>query len=328
MYDDGKGLVYRLAGESLVGTASREHSEMEKDEGARRSSGGSATPANRWDEGADGGELDRKIEFLLRQGRELFSNGSLQQAIHVWTRILFLDRNNKAARKAIGHAKRAIAERQRQLDALVLEAESREKVGDRRGAQIRLSQVLTVDPRHSEGRSLREKIEEEERRGEARSGSLSLAGKPMEVGHSKAPRRRTVMPRAVATDEASPLKMAVFLFSALCLFAAGGLYLHLNWDFLISDGGLSASRPAGMALSQPALPALPKPAELHYYNGARLYAKGLYRDALSELALVDRECPNFEEARSLILRIEERLLRGSVMAGTPIDSLASHQKGE
>jgi tetratricopeptide (TPR) repeat protein len=278
-----------------------------------------------------GRETRRKIGGLLQQGRGLFRHGRLQQAIHVWTRILFLDRNNRAAREAIEQAKRMIAERQRELDALVLEAARREAAGDRRGAQQRLSRVLALDPRHAEGRSLWEKIDEHERRGEARSGSLSMAGKPPEDDEvSKSQRRKVVVRRTAETKPASPLKMAAFLFSALCLFAAGGLYLHLNWDFLVSDG-----RPATTSVSTgadpldpQALPSLPSLSELHYFNGARLHSKGLYREALSELSLVDRESPTFEEARSLILRIEERLLRGSVMAGVPAAPLARNPKGE
>ncbi len=286
---------------------------------------------------ADRHEAPRKIGGLLQQGRGLFRNGRLQQAIHVWTRILFLDRNNRAARDAIGQAKRVIAERQRELDALVLEAARCEASGDRRGALQRVNKVLSLDPRHAEGRSLLDKIEEQERRGEARAGTV--AGKPLEDDEiSKSRRRRVVVKPSIEAEPASPLKMAAFLFSALCLFAAGALYLYLNWDFLVSAGLGSSSlgsgpnaAPSSGSLGARALPSLPTPSELHYFNGARLHSKGLYREALTELALVERGSPNFEEARSLILRIEERLLRGSVMAGVPAETPAKNgqsPKGE
>ncbi len=278
-------------------------------------------------------EAQHKIGGLLQQGRDLFRHGRLQQAIHVWTRILFLDRNNRAARDAIGRAKRVIAERQRELDALVLEAARREATGDRRGAQQRLTKVLSLDPRHAEGRSLLEKIEEQERRGEARAGTV--AGKPPEDGEiEKSRRRRVVVKPAIEAEPASPLKMAAFLFSALCLFAAGALYLHLNWDFLVSDGlgstslGSGPNAPPNSGPADPrALPSLPALSELHYFNGARLHGKGFYREALGELARVERGSPNFEEARSLILRIEERLLRGSVTA-EPLVQIVRSPKGE
>ena len=280
------------------------------------------------DENAQAGRHEApRIGGLLQQGRGLFRNGRLQQAIHVWTRILFLDRNNRAARDAIDQAKRVIAERQRELDALVLAAGQCEASGDRRGALQRVNKVLSLDPRHAEGRSLLDKIEEQERRSEARAGTV--AGKPLEDDEiSKRRRRRVVAKPSIEAEPASPLKMAAFLFSALCLFAAGALYVYLNWDFLVSAGLDSNSlgsepnaAPSARALGPRALPSLPTPSELHYFNGARLHSKGLYREALTELALVERGSPNFEEARSLILRIEERLLRGSVMAGVPAEPL-------
>lgn len=272
-------------------------------------------------------QAPRTIGGLLEQGRSLFRRGRLQQAIHVWTRILFLDRNNRAARLAIEKAKSAIAERQREMDALVLDANRLAGAGDRRGAQKRLARVLALDPRHVEARSLWEKLEEQARRGEARSGSLTLAGKPAEEDASHSLRPRVTAPPSVKTESASPLKMAAFLFSALCLFGAGAVYVHLNWDFLVSDGRPAESGNA--ELRQPdlgALAGLPPLSELHFFNGARLYTKGMYREALSELASVDPADPNFEEARSLILRIEGRLLRGVVLAGASQDS--GNAKGE
>ena len=272
-------------------------------------------------------EAQHKIGGLLQHGRGLFRHGRLQQAIHVWTRILFLDRNNRAARDAIGRAKRVIAESQRELDALVLDAARCDASGDRHGARERLTKVLSLDPRHAEGRSLLEQIEEQERRGEARAGTV--VGKALEDDEiSSSRRRRVTVKPSTETEPASPLKMAAFLFSALCLFAAGALYLHLNWDFLVSDGlgatsigSEAVALPSSGAVDPRALPSLPPLSELHYFNGARLHSKGLYREALTELAQVKRGGPNFEEARSLILRIEERLLRGFVTARTPSEPL-------
>jgi hypothetical protein len=107
--------------------------------------------------------------------------------------------------------------------------------------------------------------------------------------------------------------MGAFLFFFSCVFAIGGLYLHLNWGFLISDRGASGSRQAGPAVSDESdLPVLPSPSELYFYNGARLHGQGRYREALDELGRVERQSSFYEEARGLILRIEERLLRGAV----------------
>ncbi|MFQ5790160.1 MAG: hypothetical protein ACE5JI_06740, partial [Acidobacteriota bacterium] len=230
-------------------------------------------------------EPDQKTAKLLRHGGELFRARRYQQAIHVWTRVLFLDRGNTAARRAIERAKRAIAEQQRQLDVLVAEAARCLDEGDRVSARHQLVQVLSLDPRHSEGRSLLEKLQTLDRRGEPRSVAVQV--RPSREPGSRRRRHRVVRGKAARSESPSVLKVAAFLFSAVCLFAAGGLYLYLNWDFLVSDRAFAPARRAGTErFDERDLLPVPSPAELHYYNGVRLYAKGRYREALQELARV------------------------------------------
>ncbi len=272
--------------------------------------------------------LDGKTRRLLALGEDFLRAGRYQQAIHIWTKILFLDRGNLEARKLIERAKRAIAERQRQLDLMVVEAARRLEQGERQRARRELARVLALDPRHTEGRILMENLEALERRVEVRSGSLSMnanrdspRANPGKRDTQKLRRRSKARANGVRKPKSgSSLKMAAFLFCAFCSFAAGGLYLHLNWDFLISDRGLSSSRQAGSAaLGDRARLPLPLPSELYYYNGARLYANRRYREALSELSRVERRSGFFEEARNLTLRIEQRLLRGAI----PVESAES-----
>jgi tetratricopeptide (TPR) repeat protein len=276
----------------------------------------------------EGLEEGSKTSDLLRQGKTFLNAGHYQQAINVWTRILFLDRGNSAAREAIDRAKRSMAERQRELDALVGEAAKHADKGERRQAKRLLARVLTLDPRHTEGRSLWEKLEATELRAEAQSNGVALAT-DLPGGTTRPRRRNATQKNGARTKEkrsASPLRMAVFLFCAFCLLALGGLYLHLNWDFLVSDSAFATSRqeePGTANLIEH--PQVPMPSDVHYYNGARLHAKGRYRNALAELARVERGTAHYEEARSLILRIEERLLRESVNAEA---SSAAQTSGE
>jgi tetratricopeptide (TPR) repeat protein len=258
---------------------------------------------------------DEKTGDLLRQGKAYLRTGRYQQAIHVLTRILFLDRGNPDVRDAIERAKRALAERQRELDVIVAEASTYEQEGERLKAKRLLARVLSSDPRHAEGRSLWEKIESWERRRDTQTNGTTLATDP-EKESSRLRRRNGAQmngARSKRARSASPLKMAAFLFCALCLLALGGLYLSLNWEFLVSDSAFATSRQATPeAMLDYEHPQLIAPSELHYFNGARLFAKEHYREALSELARVDRRAACFEEARSLIVRIEERLLRESI----------------
>ena len=59
------------------------------------------------------GDRDAKIEQLLLTGLDHYFCAQYEQAINVWTRALFLDRNHARARAYIERARSALAERQR-----------------------------------------------------------------------------------------------------------------------------------------------------------------------------------------------------------------------
>jgi tetratricopeptide (TPR) repeat protein len=63
-------------------------------------------------------ERDAKIDHLLLLGLEHYFQGDYEQAINVWTRVLFLDRAHARARAYIDRARSALAERQRQAEEL------------------------------------------------------------------------------------------------------------------------------------------------------------------------------------------------------------------
>src|SRR5712692_6514251 len=62
---------------------------------------------------------DAKIEQLLLAGLDHYFTAQYDQAINVWTRALFLDRNHARARAYIERARSALAERQRESEELL-----------------------------------------------------------------------------------------------------------------------------------------------------------------------------------------------------------------
>src|SRR6202049_4711465 len=62
---------------------------------------------------------DAKIEQLLLVGLDHYFAAQYEQAINVWTRALFLDRNHARARAYIERARSALAERQRESEELL-----------------------------------------------------------------------------------------------------------------------------------------------------------------------------------------------------------------
>src|SRR6058998_2180982 len=64
-------------------------------------------------------DRDAKIEQLLLVGLDHYFAARYDQAIDVWTRALFLDRNHARARAYIERARSALAERQRESEELL-----------------------------------------------------------------------------------------------------------------------------------------------------------------------------------------------------------------
>ena len=64
-------------------------------------------------------ERDAKIESLLLSGLDHYFSSDYAQAIDVWTRALFLDRQHARARAYIERARGALAEQQRESEELL-----------------------------------------------------------------------------------------------------------------------------------------------------------------------------------------------------------------
>ena len=275
----------------------------------------------------DNPEASPKSCDLLRQGEELYSRGLYHQAIHVWTRILFLDRGNPDARLRIDKAMQAVAERERRLDAEIAEAKGLFAAGEIERARERVRSVLSAEGRHGEGMQLAAAIEAVDRRNEpaqeASPEADALAvqtAAPAKGVVFKVPKGPRPSSHRLGRPATSRFKMAAFLLGALLLFGVSAFYLSENWEAIVSDGAFG--HPAGLATAVPPdrlAASVPGLSELRYYNGERLFAQGRYREALAELRRVDRDSPVVAEARSLILRIEDRLLRGPTGPEPAID---------
>jgi cytochrome c-type biogenesis protein CcmH/NrfG len=61
-------------------------------------------------------DRDAKIEQLLLSGLDHYFASQYDQAINVWTRVLFLDRSHARARAYIERARSALAEQQRESE--------------------------------------------------------------------------------------------------------------------------------------------------------------------------------------------------------------------
>src|SRR5918992_45432 len=68
---------------------------------------------------APDGDKEARIEQLLLSGLDHYFAGQYEQAINVWTRVVFLERGHDRARAYIERARGALAERHRESEELL-----------------------------------------------------------------------------------------------------------------------------------------------------------------------------------------------------------------
>src|SRR5580704_8010329 len=77
------------------------------------------TDGSRALDGVSDADRDAKIEELLLSGLDHYFAARYEQAINVWTRVLFLDRSHPRARAYIDRARSALAEQLRETEELL-----------------------------------------------------------------------------------------------------------------------------------------------------------------------------------------------------------------
>jgi hypothetical protein len=93
-------------------------------------------------EDAEGADRESRVEQLLLAGLDQYFAGRYEQAIDVWTRVAFLDRRNSRAKAYIDRARGLVAERQRELEALVHEGVTAYHAGDLSTARTLLTRAI------------------------------------------------------------------------------------------------------------------------------------------------------------------------------------------
>jgi hypothetical protein len=251
----------------------------------------------------EGADREGTIEQLLLAGLDHYFAGRYEQAIHVWTRVLFLDRGHARARAYIERARSALAEQQRRSEELLHRALSALARGDLAAARALAEALIERGGLDDEAAALLARIAQLER---PSPGSSPLAP-------------RTGAPAAPPPPAARPDRPRVRwgpLVALGGLLTAAGVYALLAWDDRVPRIG---PRPVSEAAAPTAPAALPWPSlgELALARARALYARGRLRDALHALEVVgpgDPERPAADELRATIQRL---LLAGSASAPPP-----------
>jgi tetratricopeptide (TPR) repeat protein len=239
---------------------------------------------------------DARVEQLLLAGLDHYFLGHYAQAIHVWTRVLFLDRGHARARAYIERARSAEAERQREADELL----HRGSAAFEQGHPVAARRLLTAA------------IE----RGAAPEVPLAYLGRLDRLGTPAAVPSEPLLPVPVEAAVTPATRGAGrHLWGATALVGAGILAVAFLAGFAgaIADlGGWGADPRATLRAAEPAetVP-LPRASDLSLARARDLFAHGKARDALRLIGTVSEDDPNRVEADKLLAEIQRTLLATS-----------------
>ena len=250
-------------------------------------------------------DRDGRAEALLVAGLEQYFSGRYEEAIHLWTRVLFLDRSHARARAYIDRARTALAERQRRADQILHETDASIARGDADGARELLTQAeaALADDAHAAG--LRQRIErlEAARPAGASSGPAAAVREP--VG----------MRRWTGRWLVAPVALVVGAGLALMLSERARAWLSISAD-------PPASPVAGPSAPTAALTTV----EVAMTRATTLMNRGRLAEALQSLERIPPESDHAAAANDLRLRIQQLLLADRAMRDEPVgDGRAPHQ---
>jgi hypothetical protein len=254
-------------------------------------------------------DADREalIEKLLLAGLDHYFEGSYEQAVNVWTRVVFLERGHGRARAYIERARGALAERQRQAEELLhrgveayetgqLEAARElltravEDGGVRETALVFLQRLGRVEP-GLDGAPL-------QRRGGSGPGAAVVT-----VPRRGARGRRRLMRRGALEAGAA----TNWLLTAGVSVAVAGTILLIAQPIASWLGERPVNVPFVETRAPEPLPIVRR-AEAQLARAQALYAEGRLRDALRPLETIPAADPLRPHADRLMADIQRDLL--------------------
>jgi tetratricopeptide (TPR) repeat protein len=239
-------------------------------------------------------------ETLLVEGLDHYFSGRYEEAIHIWTRVLFLDRSHARARAYIDRARTALAERHRHSEEM-----------------LQASQDLLERGQTDEARNLLT-VAMAEGGDDARASALRVKLERLERAHVGAqPGRRSAITYAdVVPGWSWPRRSRVVLVLGAAVTVALVVLAGLTSPAVRAGLGLDAANEALVAKNAPgALPTLSS-SDVALVRARSLYGRGRLAEALQALDRVDSDSPIRAEANALRVEIQ-RLLLASAQERSP-----------
>jgi hypothetical protein len=317
-------MVFGPGGEGIIPSTG---SGMSTPDAVRRSS---------TDPGARASERLALIEQLLLAGLDHYFIGQYEQAIHVWTRVFFLDRGHARARAYIERARGALAEHQREAEARGAEEATAPRPGGggaaaaasalasqspiphNRAAAAELTDTLpaALPRRRLSRRDLWRGVPESSILAD-RAADLGAAGVIAPVAPPVGPAYSIA---AVPPRSGARVRTHVLLITLAVVLLCSAAYVVVARDRLaiwwLTPTETTAAAPLANLEPEP-LP-LPRVSEQTLARARSLFARGHLHEALQTLSAVGADDPLRRDADTLLIEVERALLdTAGARAGSP-----------
>ena len=243
--------------------------------------------------GSPVGDGDARVEQLLLGGLDHYFAGRFEQAVHVWTRVLFLDRGHARARAYIERARGALAEQQRHSDELLHRGRAAFEDGEVASARSLLTEAVEQGGATEVALAYLERIDR-----------LS-SPPPVPVAPADVPETEAVagpVREGLGRSRSSAAWMLAGVIGLLALTWVAGAIRNL--------AGWGPARVASTAVAEAASEPLPvvRPSDVALSRARSLFETGHAADAIRLLATIPIADRNRAEADRALAEIERALL--------------------
>jgi tetratricopeptide (TPR) repeat protein len=247
---------------------------------------------------------DAKIENLLLAGLDQYFAADYAQAIDIWTRALFLDRNHARARAYIDRARSAMAEQQRESEELLHNGVAAFERGEIEAAKEMLTAAVQRGGAHDVALAFLTRID--------RIHAATSAQPQQVLTPSKLPFR----PRAASSSGRGARWMSGVIALLLCAAAVAGITSRDWLGLWMPAFGSAAQESATPIRGIPEPLIVPRSSETALDRAQALFASGRFYDALRAVDLVKPTDPLRGDADTLKAAIQRELLAFQTMPGS------------
>ena len=248
-------------------------------------------------------DKEARIEQLLLSGLDHYFAGQYDQAINVWTRVVFLERGHDRARAYIERARGALAERHRESEELLHRGVAAFDRGDTEEARELITRAIEQGGPHDMALVFLER--------------LNRLGRPSPVSDVPRPAVVERRSRPRVADAAESYSWPLRAIAGIALIAAtfAGLLLGgvpiLEWVSQLPAGEAAQER---VVVAQPEPVPIARSSEVVLARARSLQTGGHLHDALRLLERVDVADPLRGEADQLRAELQRLLLDGTRLA--------------